>query len=126
LTDTEIQSSNDYATVLIVAMDDKPLSDSDKILVQVGTRERPAGWKTKPAQVAGQPGEEIVSFGHAPWMIERADITITVNNPNLSQAHVLDPNGMPVKELQLQDAGGGKSFEFPPDALYVVLQSKSQ
>jgi hypothetical protein len=125
LADTEIQCSNDYATVLIVAMDDKPLRDSDKILVQVGTKERPAGWKTKPAQVGGQSGEEVVSFGHAPWMIERAEISITVKNPKISQAYILDPNGMSVKEIQLRDSGGGKSFAFPPNALYVVLQSKS-
>jgi len=32
---------------------------------------------------------------------------------------------MSVKEIQLRDSGGGKSFAFPPNALYVVLQSKS-
>jgi hypothetical protein len=123
LGDLEIQSHNDYATVLAVAMDDKPLKDSDRILVQVGTTERPAGWKTKPAQVAGHPGQEILSFGHAPWMIVRADVTLTVKNPRISRACVLDPNGMPLKEIALQNSPRGASFIFPPDALYVVLRS---
>ena len=45
--DVEIESGNDYATVLVVAMDDKPLASSSKILVQVGTTD--ARW-------AGGPG----------------------------------------------------------------------
>jgi hypothetical protein len=122
LRDVEIQSKNDYATVLVVSMDDKPLKDSAKILVQVGTTERPAGWTTKPTQVAGKPGEVVVNFGHAPWMIVRSDIKVSVKNASISRAHVLDPNGMSVGELPLQDVANGKTFVFPPDALYVVLQ----
>ena len=61
--DVEIQSGNDYATVLVVSMDEKPLRRSGKILVQVGTTERPLGWKTRPAQVDNRAGEEVVSFG---------------------------------------------------------------
>ena len=63
--DVEIQSGNDYGTVLAVSMDDRPLGSSRKILVQVGTTERPLGWKTKPVQINGRSGEEVVSFGRA-------------------------------------------------------------
>jgi hypothetical protein len=120
--DIEIQSGNDYATVLAVAMDDKPLKNSTRILVQVGTTERPLGWKTKPVQVDGRSGEEVVSFGHAPWMIVRADITLWVNNPNITRARVLDPNGMPIRDMRLESSAARKKFKFPEDALYVVLQ----
>ncbi len=123
LGDVEIQSKNDYATVLVVAMDDKPLKDSAKILVQVGTTERPADWTTKHAQVANQPGEEVVNFGHAPWMVTPADVTITLKSTHISRAQVLDPNGMPIKELPLQNTTVGKSLYFPSHALYVILQS---
>jgi len=123
LADVEIQSGNDYATVLVVAMDDRPLKSSTKILLQAGTTERPQGWKTKPVSVAGHPGEEVVNFGHAPWMIVRNDVTVSVRNLKISQAHVLDPNGMPIQDLPLQPMGSGRTFKFPPNALYVVLQS---
>ncbi|HEX3718636.1 MAG TPA: hypothetical protein VH595_11770 [Verrucomicrobiae bacterium] len=126
LADVEIQSGNDYATVLVVAMDNKPLKDSDEILVQVGTTERPAGWQTEPAQIGGHPSEEVVSFGHAPWMIVRGQVTVTLKNSKISRARVLDPNGMPVKDLPLKDSDDGKTFEFPPEALYVVLQGGSR
>jgi hypothetical protein len=120
--DVEIRSGNDYATALAVAMDRKPLKKSGKILVQVGTTERPMGWKTRPATAGGRAGEEVVSFGHAPWMIERADLTITINNPALKSARALDPNGIPTRSIPLQSAPGGKTFAFPPDALYLVLE----
>jgi hypothetical protein len=64
----------------------------------------------------------VVSFGHAPWMIVRSDLRLTLNNAKISKAHVLDPNGMPVREIILEGSKGKRSFEFPPDALYVVLQ----
>ena len=122
LTDVEIRSANDYATVLVVAMDDKPLKNSAKILVQAGTTERPLGWKTKPATIDGRVGEQVVSFGRAPWMIVKADVEVAVANPALKTARVLDANGMPVEDIPLQGSAGRRTFKFPPDALYVVLQ----
>lgn len=122
LADVEIRSGNDYATVLAVSMDDKPLKTSTRILVQVGTTERPLGWTTRPVQVKGRSGEEVISFGRAPWMIVRADVTVLVNNPNITRARVLDPNGVPVKDVPLESAAGRRQFKFPADALYVVLQ----
>lgn len=122
LTDVEIHSANDYATVLVVAMDDKPVKESGKILVQVGTTERPTGWQTKPTTVAGHAAEEVVSFGRAPWMIVKADISITIGNPALKTARVLDANGIAIKEISLEHSAGKSTFKFPTDALYVVLQ----
>ena len=122
LADVEIQSGNDYGTVLVVAMDDRPLKDSAKILVQAGTTERPAGWSTKPVQVQGGPGEEVVSFGHAPWMIVRGDISLSVKNAKITRARVLDPNGMAVRDVPVEDSAGGKRFRFPEDGIYVMLQ----
>ena len=37
LSDVTIESSNDYATVNVVSLDDQPLADSERILVQVVT-----------------------------------------------------------------------------------------
>ena len=113
--DVEIQSGNDYATVLVVAMDDKPLRSSGKILVQVGTTERPLGWKTRPAQVNGRAGEEVVSFGRAPWMIVNGDVTLALKNTKITKARVLDANGMPVKEVPLAASAGRKTLKFPAE-----------
>jgi len=122
LADVEIKSANEYATVLVVSMDDKDLKSSAKILVQVGTLERPTGWATKPAKVGKKDGEVVTNFGKAPWQIANNDVTLTINNASLKTAVVLDANGMSVKELPLEDAGGKKSVKLPADTLYVVLK----
>jgi hypothetical protein len=124
LGDVELQCGNDYATILAVAMDDKPLRESEKILVQVGTTERPAGWETKPVQIKNQPGEEVVSFGHAPWMIVRAEVSVVLSNSTVTKARVLDANGMAVRDVPLEDVEGRKKFRFPEDALYVVVENR--
>ena len=120
--DVDIESGNDYAAVLVVAMDDKPLRSSRKILVQVGTTERPLGWKTRPVQVKGRVGEEVTSFGRAPWMIVNADATLTLRSSAISKARVLDPNGLPIEDLSLSATSGRKTLLFPTNALYVVLE----
>jgi hypothetical protein len=122
LADVELQCGNDYASILAVAMDDKPLRESEKILVQVGTTERPAGWETKPVPIKNRSGEEVVSFGHAPWMIVRADVSVVFSNSKVRTARVLDANGMVVRSIPLADTAGGKQCKFPEDALYVVLE----
>jgi hypothetical protein len=45
-----------------------------------------------------------------------------VNNPNITRARVLDPNGMPLGDIALESSVGHKQFKFPEDALYVVLE----
>lgn len=120
--DVEIQSGNDYATVLVVAMDDHPLADSRKILVQVGTTERPLGWQTKPTQVSGRPGEEVINFGHAPWMIVNNNVTLSLKNSAIVKARALDANGMPLKEIPLNTSRDRKNLKFPADVLYVMLE----
>ena len=111
--DVEIQSGNDYATVLVVSMDDKPLRRSGKILVQVGTTERPLGWKTRPAQVDSRAGEEVVSFGRAPWMIVNGDVTLSLKNAEITKARVLDANGMPIREVAAGGVGQREDTEVP-------------
>jgi prepilin-type processing-associated H-X9-DG protein len=125
LADTDILSQSNYATVLIVSLDGQPLAAAARVLVQVGTRERPTGWKTRPTQIkagdALRAGEKVVSFGTAPWQIAVADITLRIANPKLRTAHVLDVNGMPTSTVPLKDETGRKTFRFPENALYVVL-----
>ncbi|MFM7438969.1 MAG: hypothetical protein ACKO2V_10260, partial [Snowella sp.] len=47
LKDGSITADNEYATVAIAAMDNQNISQSQKILVQVGTIARSTGWKQK-------------------------------------------------------------------------------
>jgi hypothetical protein len=122
LDDIAIHSGNAYASILVVSLDDKALKQSAKILIQIGTTERPTGWATKPATVGKKAGEEVTSFGKAPWQIVDTDITLTIENASLKTAHVLDANGMTVKDIPLESSGTGKKLVLPPNALYIVLE----
>jgi hypothetical protein len=122
LADVTIASGNEYATVLVVSMDQRPLKTSARVLVQVGTIQRPTGWRTTPVKVGKDDGEQIVSFGKAPWQIVKGDVTVTIRNPAIKTAIVLDANGMSAGKMPLEAAPGGKTLKFPPDAMYVVLE----
>ncbi|MGD1000112.1 MAG: hypothetical protein ABSA67_05365 [Candidatus Brocadiia bacterium] len=124
--DVEIASDNDYGTVLVVSMDDKPIRESGKLLVQTTTQCRPTGWREKPVTIKVKegtfPGFEVVNFGKAPWQVTRARVTLTIHNPSLAKATVLDANGNAAGEAKLERRGDEVEFRFPENALYVILQ----
>jgi len=126
LQDVDIHCGNEYATVLVVAMDNHPLASSTKILVQIGTREHSTGWTTKPTTVLVNkvqvPAEQIVSYGKTPWRIENGDVTITLRNRSISRATALDINGMPGADIPMKTVAGGMELTCPPDCLYVVVR----
>jgi hypothetical protein len=120
--------ANDYAQVLAVALDDAPLRESKKVLVQLGTIIRPTGWQTKPAMLrrrgsdTGTEGEEVTALGGAPWRIEKFSGSLSVRNPGLTRATVCDANGLPVGEAPVQRNGDWFTITLPAAALYVVLR----
>ncbi|MBC8103372.1 MAG: GNAT family N-acetyltransferase [Cytophagales bacterium] len=128
LGDVTLESRNEYASVAVVALDDQPIKTSKKLLVQVGTIARPTGWQDKDATWASgdgkqtMTGKEVVSTGKNPWSIVRADLTVTVRNPGLTVATMLDANGEAVRRLPLTRISGGIRLTYPADTLYVVLQ----
>ena len=124
--DVEFVSANDYGTVAVVSMDDQPIRRSGKLLAQVTTQCRPTGWQEKPVTIKVKErtfrGFEVVNYGHAPWQVTRAEVTLTISNPGLSRATVLDANGNSAGEAKLVKRGDEVELRFPEDALYVILQ----
>jgi hypothetical protein len=121
-----IESSNAYATVNLVSLDDRPIRDSREVLAQVVTVNRLTGFKTRPAKFTlGKgdsaytvEGEQIERIGKPPFRIANTRVTITVDNPDLTEAIVLDINGYPSSKLTVTDG----CVELPSDAVYVVLR----
>ena len=64
-----VEPGNEYATVLLVSMDGKPLESSAKVLVQCGTTMRPTGWAWKAATHEGTNGQRVVKTGVMPWWV---------------------------------------------------------
>ena len=114
-------------SLVVVALDDKPIASSSKILVQFTTKARPKGWKEKATKIKieGQPdvdGWEITDIGKAPWVLENPGLNVTVSNSNLKKATVLDSNLVASGSVNLTKTEKGVRFDFPVGTLYVVLE----
>lgn len=128
LRDVVIRTSNTYATIVVAALDDQPLSTSQRVLVQVGTQSRPSDWRahegtyTDPKTKAETKGYTISQLGRPPWRVVKTDATVTIANPALTEALQLDANGMPVTSLAVTLTNGTVTCRLPANALYTILR----
>jgi hypothetical protein len=129
LSDVTIHSENAYATIIVIALDDKPLAESGQVLVQVGTRHRPTGWADHavtfqtPAKETIR-GRQIDSTGKMPWVVQVTMATIEVRNSSLKSATLLDLNGNARSKVPVRAQQGTIAVELPSDAMYVVLSAQ--
>jgi hypothetical protein len=130
LSDISIQSGNDYATIVVVPMDDSSIKESKKLLIEVGTYCRPTGWKTIPSKIKSSKtatdtfidAEEILNVGSQPYKIKNTDATIIIRNGKLSKAQMLDEFGFAGKNLEVKKEGNELTIKLPPRSMYVVVQ----
>lgn len=114
-----ITSTDEYANVVVVAMDEKPLAESKKVLVQTGTISRPTGWSTEEKD-----GKSVITtIGVKPWQIVKSADSIVIANSGLKKATALDSAGFP-KPGSVEATTDGKKLtvKLPPDAMYVILE----
>lgn len=125
LADVKISSDNEYATINVVSMDDKPLKTSEKILVQVGTSYRPSLWDEIPSKVKignqDVDGFTVRNTGRMPWLAQNTQATIVLNNPAIRSAFLLDLNGQKSEEILVEQTNNQAIVRLPETALYVVL-----
>jgi len=129
LGDVTIHSDNQYATVLVISLDDEPLARATRVLVQVGTRALPTGWADHAVTFTINEGRETINgreiddTGRMPWVIAATKVAIAVRNPRLTSATVLDINGNASQNLPVRRAGDTIELQLPKDALYIVLRA---
>lgn len=99
---------NEYASILITALDDQPLETSHKILLQYMTDDRPYGF--------AQEGRRISNVGSFPFTVANMDAMVTIPHRKATQ---LDANGNPVAQLAITASG---AIRMPHDAMYVVFE----
>ncbi|HUU83852.1 MAG TPA: hypothetical protein VM243_10145, partial [Phycisphaerae bacterium] len=127
LGDVTIQSGDDYATVTVVPLDDEPIASSARVLVQVGTTERLTGWADRKLDFKSSDGKrtfhgrEIVSVGTPPWRIANAHVTVTVSNPDLKRATLLDAGGYAGGDVPVQRRGRLLTVKCPETTIWLVL-----
>jgi len=126
LADVEIDCHNKYATIVVVALDGKPIKESGKVLVQVGTTCRPTGWSAVATRVKAEGLQtdafRIITPGKAPWQVENTDAAVSVSNAGLTKAVLLDVNGMATDTtVQMTRANDKVTVMLPANAMYLVL-----
>jgi len=109
-----IESRNEFATVWVISLDDKPLAESKRILIQAMTEDRPYGWK------AG--GNRIAALGGYPPNVRKVDTVVTlVGNAGLSEVRTLDAHGYVRKRSRARATEEGLPVRLAPDAIYTVV-----
>lgn len=111
LRDVTIQSDLDNGHILVVALDDQPLDQSKRMLLQIMSEEKASGFQ---AEAATNGLKKIVDIGRDPWLIKDLQARITLKKA--AQFQRLDFNGYPVGEKQT-----GNNIEAPRDAIYLLL-----
>lgn len=90
LSDITVESPLDNAHVLLVALDDTPLANSKRMLLQVMTEEKATGFATEDA---GNGVKKIVEIGHDPWRVKRIEGSVEFKKG--AKIQPLDFNGYP-------------------------------
>ncbi len=125
LQDLTIESANDYAAIIVVPLDDKPLRESGRVLVQIGTTARPTGWATQPQPFTfnkqSYNGQRITSIGQGPWRVADTRLTLRLRNPAIRTATRLDILGYAAQALPIVREGDRCTVTLPPNTLYLVL-----
>lgn len=98
LPDVTVEFDGDYGSILIVAMDNRPIRVSQKLLVQVMTEEQNNGWQTE------QQGDllRIAQLGTAPLLVRQPLGKIMLRRADAAkcQVTILDANGYPVRAFR--------------------------
>ncbi len=115
LRDLTLSSGLDLGHLLAVSLDDRPLADSQRILLQVMSEEKASGFRTEPT---GTNTLKILSIGRDPWLVKELDGVARFQRPDAAQLRVtrLDPNGYPAGKH-----GTAAEIRLQPDTLYYLI-----
>jgi len=127
LSGVTIETTNNYAAIQVVAMDEKNIRESSKILVQVGTVYQPSGWAETPSDfvVNGKTisGLKITNTGKMPWKCANTQVTIKLKNKGINQATLLDAAGYAKSTIEISRVANELQITLPANAMCVMLQN---
>jgi hypothetical protein len=118
LKDIAITSDMELGHVVLVSLDDQPLASSRRMLLQVISEEKPAGFQTEPA---GAGVQRITNLGQDPWLVRSLSGAVKLKRPDAAGLKVttLDHSGYPAKQL-----GGAARIELLPTTLYYLIRQQ--
>jgi hypothetical protein len=115
LRDVRVSSKLDLAHIVLVSLDDRPLRSCDRMLLQVMSEEKSAGFQTVPQGAI----QLIAKVGSDPWRVRRLEGEVRVTRADAAQLTVtaLDLNGVPVTRI-----GSADRFELLPTVIYYLIE----
>ncbi|HON06530.1 MAG TPA: hypothetical protein PLW02_00350 [Verrucomicrobiota bacterium] len=113
--DLTISSELDLCHIIAVALDDQPLSNSKKILLQVMSEEKNNGFRTTTVSTGVK---QITNIGSDPWLVKELNGTVSFKRADAENLKVsaLDYNGYPVS-----NAGSAKKITLQPKTVYYLI-----
>ncbi|MCL1887737.1 MAG: hypothetical protein FWF96_02560 [Kiritimatiellaeota bacterium] len=124
----DIRLDNHYAAVVAVSLDNKPLAESAKVLLQITTVSRPDGWEESAVRYpVGQDrkmvdGFRIDAVGKDFWNVQNTLGTVAIKNAALSKATLADANFYAAGDVPVERQGGKLLLKLPKNAMYIVIQ----
>ncbi len=119
LKNVTIECSNEYASIIVVSLDNEPIAKAKKILIQAMTEEKPYGFKAENGR--------ITDLGGTPFGIRKVNAEVTLKLKGTEQLRVvsLDENGYSRKtKVKTEGTGTTKPLviRLAEDAIYHVVQ----
>jgi len=112
LSDCTIDLKNEFGVVWLVALDDQPIAQSKKTLLQVMTEQKNFGFATR-----GDLKKTIDTLGEAPVSVKNIDGAITLKSAP-TKVTTLDANGYAIQEVK---AVHGR-IELLPKVMYYFIE----
>jgi len=115
------ECGNEYASIVVISLDDKPLAESGRILIQAMAEDRPYGFRAARGR--------ITAMGGAPMNVREIDGAVTLRIPHLKseisnlKTVALDENGYatdrPVSAERAPD--DRVRIQLRPDTVYTIM-----
>lgn len=128
LGDVAFEARNAFGALLAIALDDRPLATSRRILVQVGAVDRLTGFAAEPLPVTWQGadhvGHRITDTGRLPWQVERVHATITLKGRGgrVRSVTALDEGGRAARSVTGREEGRDYGLTLPTEAIYTLVE----
>ena len=105
LDDVKFELDNYYATAYLNSVDDKPLNESNKMLLTL------AGDTRNTDQVMSDDESTIISKGKGPVLVEPVTGTVTIKSSKAVVITAISSKGQPIKTIRPRPVKGGYSFK---------------
>jgi hypothetical protein len=130
LDDVSLTSSNEFGAILVIALDNLPIAQSQKILIQAMTEDNPYHWQEQDQVFTNNnvvyAGKKILSMGQPPMNVVNINGAVTLKGLGQGHSftvHVLDENGYDRSGGSSQVMGPDLKITLPPNSLYTVVMA---